>query len=457
MDQAKKIGIDDLLKMSKADRNKAFSEGIKNGTVVIPSKKEDPVAAARWEKFYLKEPEEILKEESAQKPVADPVKETTPNPEEKPPVPTEKPAENKPAEPHKEDEPKKESRFKTVDEAEKELSEKEKLLGEQLGSVAKLNETVNLTAAELQRAKEENERLKKLISEKPAEKVEPINFPELPDEPELPDASDGEKYPEGIYDEGYKKDMTQYKQNVVAFKKVRKDRDALITESLKKANEALQEMNGLKTKVTEFEKFRETSEQKKIREETEKATSERDSIIDSMLKNIGVSFKEPWKKINDARVVLGNKEVSPEARKVAEAYLKSISKEDINSFESLVKAANVIFTKDGKPLYQNKPKMFRAALEEEGFTFKEENPKSNDVDLTKLKTETNASQGIPPDRMGSDDRMTDLTRNEKLERLKEIGKTVDEYQKRGQSCKKENPKLWQERTALMAELGISFG
>jgi hypothetical protein len=447
--QAKKLGVDDLLKLSKEDRLKA----IKDGTAEIPSESKDPEGAKRWKEFYLSDPEKIPQKDSAPAPEAEPLKEEKKEQTE-PPKDDIKPKEEKPPEAP---EPKPESRFKSLEEAEKAISEKESLINKQLESLSKLNQSSMANSQLVKKLEADLEALKKAKKEEKV--IEEIEIPELPEEPEAPDPTDNEKYPEGVYDDKFIEADAKYRKDLNSYRKIKKEHNVKLTDTLKKINEIRKEIEELKPQIEDVKKFKETSLTQRMREETERNISSRDSIIEEMQKNLGFETSVSWKRINDAALILNNEKADPEARNIADSLIKSLSEEDKKQYQNLVKAASVVFENDGRPRYKPNSRLFRAALEDEGFNFKEEFKKespSPEVDLTKVKQEKTAVSGIPPDKIGGDENIQDKTRDEKLERLKEIGKILDEIQHKGGSVKKEAPNIWAEREKLMADLGVAI-
>jgi hypothetical protein len=426
--QAEKIGMDELLKLPIKDRVKAIDEG----RFEIPSATKDPEGRKRWDEFGKREPESA------------PAKEAEKDPEVKP-EPVEEPKKDDKAEKPK-------SRFQSVEEAERELSAKDELIVNQNKAIAESKtaiESLSAQASEFgktaERLKAELDELKKSATSKQADKADDI---EIPEPPEAPDSEDAEKYPEGLFDEKYLKDQR-------AFNKASAEWYKGTAKAFKQLSSLRKEIAEVKPKLQEIDDFKKTSIEERTRNETQRVANEIDAVIDQVQKDIGLKTSVPWKQIDsDARIVRDEKSPS-EIKAAAAARIKALSNEDRQAFQKLVEASQAIL-EGGRPRFKVGSETYRGALKDAGFSFVQPAKKKDEVDLTKVQHEKPGVSGVPASVMGSDDSIKDLSKNEKYDRLEELGKRCDEIQKRGLKVQVVAPDLWIERMKLRRELGMSL-
>ena len=433
------ISLDDFLKLSKVDR----LSKMKSGEFVPPKKAANPQDFERFTQGLLKDPEA---ESAPVTPEAEPKKEEELSKE---------PVKDKDKEPPAE---KPTGRFKSIEEADKFAEEKESLINTQQESLKKLNEENESGKRLIEKLQADIDAVNKKIAEaKPEKKTEEVVIPEPPEfNDEAPDSGDKEKYPEGEYDENFIRDNNAFIRKVSIHNKEMVVYGKKLGEALKRANEIRKDVEELRPKVEAAHSFRESESQRRAREEAERGKSESDAAIDQIQKDLGLSTKTPWKVINDNVLIANSEKANPEAKAAAQAFLSGLSKEDKDSFNSLAKAAAQI-VKNGKPQVKVGSKTYRGILEDAGFSFKEETQapkKEGEVDLTKVKPESQGSSGIPADRIGGDD-MKLMTRGEKIRKFRELQQRVNDIQSTySGSVKSHSPQLWAEYTALTRDLGV---
>jgi hypothetical protein len=417
-----KLAIDDFLKLEKAERVKAIDDG----RFSIPSLKADPEGRKKFDDLFLKPPSQ----ESAPISEAEIKKEEEKIIEQPPKI--EEPVAEKPK-----------GRFQSIEDAEREVKDKESLIDTQREALDKLRESSSKDRELADKLKRDLEE----IGKKSVEKQPEVEEVEIPETPEPPDVFDKVKYPEGAYDDNFIVEQNKY------FKAL-SDYNKKIIKAVSQVKELRKQIKDFEPKIKEAHEFREASVAAKAKEESEKSKSETDSTIDQIQKDLGFSTKTPWKKINENALLAGNKDAAPEVRAAAQAFIKSLPKEELDNFNKLASAAGHALD-GGKPKFKPGSNLYRANLEDQGFVFVKVEKKS-EVDLTKVKPETPSGVvGIPGDRMGADDDIKDKTKAEKKERYLELLMINEDCVKKRIRLKNQSPLLYEEKMKLEQELGYS--
>lgn len=185
------------------------------------------------------------------------------------------------------------------------------------------------------------------LTESEKTKSPPVQL-EMPDVPEMPDP---EKYTEGLYDEGYKTAMSNYKSAV-------KDFHVKLSEYVKKVKpdyvaQIEQELNSVKKKTDEVYNF--TAEVKTDREQNEhkRAWDGLWTEVEKIQKTTGLETPVPIEIINANQIILNNpKSHTPEEVATADKVIKSLPKEVYEKYQKITKVVTNLydFDTDGKPV-----------------------------------------------------------------------------------------------------------
>jgi hypothetical protein len=412
--QVKKIDIDAYLKLPVSERPAALADG----RFSVPSRKLEPEAREKWDKFANIEPESAV-----EKP-AEEVKKVE-----------EKPAEPKPEAPV---EPEKKSRFKSLEEAEAEFEKTEGLLKKSQAAIDAANAEAEI---ERKKFKEASEKLSRKVDE--AKPKEPEPDYEIPEAPDAPDVGDKEKYPEGAFDENYIKDNS-------AFTKAHSQWSKKTTETLKKLKDVAKKNRELEDRLAGVEKHKDESIARESRKVNEEIETETEKAVNQVQADLGLAMTCNWKQISSDATILRNEKATPEAKKAAQARIDLISDTDRAVYEKLAKAASLVLD-SGRPRYKVGSNMYKAALMDGGFNFSEEKKPAPKVDLEKPQPDKGIS-GISPDKIGSDDNFSELTKEEKHQKLLDIGRKYDEEARRTGNRMEKNS-FYKERITLKKELG----
>jgi hypothetical protein len=339
------LGTKEFLALPKAERIQAM----KTGNYVAP--REGTPERAEFNKVMFQEP-------AAPTPSPEPPK----APEQG--IPPLKPTEEPPVPPAPAAEPPKDfGGYPTLEAFTKAHNEQKALLQRQTEIIDRINATNGNQGRELANLKKQLADVNKKIEEKKTE---------APPEPDVviagrPNLSDTEKYPDGILDPKYQKDLDAYTASLESAA-----RQGL---SARKANQELsQKLDTMGKEFTEIKEIVQQDRTSKAQSAEQTAWDNLSQSMNELQQEIGITMTVPWTKINSTLLILNDESASPEARQSAQAFINALPPSDIDNYKKLrpvVITYADFSTGIPKPRFANiKSNGFRGTLMDMGFDLK---------------------------------------------------------------------------------------